>query len=162
MVQSLWALVNSPVGVALILAAVAWAIKRSVMAKSLAEKYSGTVIQWIKAAEKSIPDDTANAGLRRFDWALRQILTFIEQAEGRVLTRAEVTEVQQAVSVEHANLEADGNLGTPISGSAVTQRERATQESGGPGERRKRKYSAGRGAVGRGWKDCAQGGGHEL
>lgn len=106
----IWEAMNSPIGLILVSAMLALIGKRFVFVQDIATRYSGTIIQTIKALEKFIPDDTPNAGMKRFDMALKQIVAYIEKVEDRDLTNAENVAIAQAISVEHAKLEADGCL----------------------------------------------------
>lgn len=90
----------------LIVAAVAYAIAKIFAWKPGWEKHRGLITQAIKVAEKEIPDNTENAGLLRADKALKIII----EALGYQPNDKQLAELNEGVSVIHAELEANGNL----------------------------------------------------
>ncbi|MCC5829760.1 MAG: hypothetical protein JJU36_09980 [Phycisphaeraceae bacterium] len=75
------------------------------------QKYEGAIITAIKLAEKAIPDDTANAGLRRLDEALRFVLNvYREHNPGKAPSADLVHELKEGIQIKHAELERLGNL----------------------------------------------------
>lgn len=73
--------------------------------------YEGAIITAIKLAEKAIPDDTANAGLRRLDEALRFVLNvYREHNPGKAPSADLVHELKEGIQIKHAELERLGNL----------------------------------------------------
>lgn len=135
--SSVWAFLNSPLGITLTVALLAWIGGRFVTAKTLAQRFGGTIIQCIKLAETAIPDTVANPGLRRFDQAMKQIMTYIETVENRTLKGSEIDQLGQAISVLHAGLEANGNLGgyaVNVGPGAAVEAEKTPTEGGRPTE----------------------------
>lgn len=75
------------------------------------EKYEGAIITAIKLAEKAIPADTPNAGLRRLDEALQFVLkAYAEQHNGRFPSPDLVHDLKEGIQIKHAELERLGNL----------------------------------------------------
>jgi len=75
------------------------------------EKYEGTIITAIKLAEKAIPDDTPNAGLRRLDEALQFVLkAYAEQHNGKFPSPDLLNQLKEGIQIKHAELERIGNL----------------------------------------------------
>lgn len=130
--SSIWAFLNSPIGITLAVGLMGYLAKRFVLVQNLADKYLGTIIQTIKGLEKSIPGGTASVGLERFDRALLLIVDYIEKVEGRDLSPTESIQIANAISVEHAKLEADGNLSQ--SGLRIADSGRQTVELTAVGE----------------------------
>lgn len=74
------------------------------------KQWEGAIIQAIKVAEKTVPDDASNTGLKRFDVALKSVLDAYENAQGVPADAAMLEQFRQAISIVHARLERDGNL----------------------------------------------------
>ena len=74
------------------------------------DKYQATVIKAIKLAEKAIKNDTPNKALAKFKAALNYCIKVFEEVEGRKPTEKEVEAMGEAINVEHANMEANGDL----------------------------------------------------
>jgi hypothetical protein len=110
---AIWEFLNSSLGITMLVTAFVAIINRNSKAQTLLQKYQGTIISAIKTAEKAIPDDLPNKGLRRLDEALRLTLAVMEQAQGKIATPAQVAEIKEAIQLTHAQLEASGNLATP-------------------------------------------------
>ena len=109
--QTIWEAINSPIGIAAVAALVLWAINKLYLAKPEWQKYEGLVIQAVRWAEKEIPDDSANAGLHRFDKALQYILKVYLQNEGKVAPESLVASFRDGLSIVHNALESEGALG---------------------------------------------------
>lgn len=75
-----------------------------------AARHKGLIINAVKMAEKTIPNDTRNAGLRKADVALNVFLRGYEEAFGRSPSSKLVKRVREAMPVVHAELEARGAL----------------------------------------------------
>ncbi len=71
------------------------------------KKYEGSIISAIKAAEKAIPDNSANKSVARLDFALKYVLKVHNMANP---STALVSDLTNAIQVKHAELEAAGNL----------------------------------------------------
>lgn len=108
--QTVWAALNSPAGVAAMAGAFLWALNRLYATKPLWQQYEGTVIAAIRFAEKNIDDATPNAGLAKLDAALQYVLKVYEQSAGRRATQAEVTEFTNGIQIVHNGLDAEGLL----------------------------------------------------
>lgn len=52
-----WSIVNSPVGITVIASIVLWLLNKVYASKPLWQQYEGVIISGIKFAEKNIPDD---------------------------------------------------------------------------------------------------------
>ena len=103
------AFLNSNAGAAAILGIIGWVLTwvftKKPEWKVLVEKYGPIFMELIKAAEKAIPDTTANAGLARLDWVLKQIIL-------RVPALASVSPdvLKAAITAVHAEAEAKENI----------------------------------------------------
>jgi len=75
------------------------------------EKYEGAIITAIKVAEKAIPADIPNAGLRRLDQALNFVLErYAEEHGGKQPDAKLLHELKEGIQIKHAELERLGNL----------------------------------------------------
>lgn len=75
------------------------------------EEYEGTIITGIKLAEKAIPSDVPNAGLRRLDEALQFVLqAYAEQHGAKSPPTDLVHDLKEGIQIKHAELERLGNL----------------------------------------------------
>ena len=72
--------------------------------------YEGYAITAVKAAEKAIPDDAANKGLNRLNFALQIFLTRYEKATGVSPKPQEVAKIEAWISEIHSALESAGLL----------------------------------------------------
>lgn len=111
----LWTFANSPLGIALVSLAAATLIGRVLTKKPewkrYVEKYKPTLIQAVKMAEKAIPDDVPEAGMKRLDLALRYVLNLFDAAER--VPKLDEAVLAQALTAVHAELETGANLGAP-------------------------------------------------
>ncbi|HUX16315.1 MAG TPA: hypothetical protein VMW52_07560 [Phycisphaerae bacterium] len=103
---AVWAGLNSPIGIATVAALVLWALNKVYAAKPAWKAYEGTIITAIKGAEKMIPDDVENKGMKRLDEALRYVLQVYTQVEGKRPTPAVEASLKEGVQITHASLEA--------------------------------------------------------
>jgi len=110
LLDGIWTLLNSPVGISLIAMAALYLLNRVYAKKPTWQRFEGAIISAIKYAEKAIPDDATNKAAARLDTALRYVLKVFGEVEGRRATSTEEAEIRDAISVVHASLEADGNL----------------------------------------------------
>ena len=108
--QTVWAALNSPAGIAAMAGVFLWGLNRLYAAKPLWLQYEGTVIAAIRFAEKSIGNDTPNAGLARLDAALQYVLKVYEQSAGRRATQAEIAQFTNGIQIVHNGLDAEGLL----------------------------------------------------
>ena len=93
-------LVTSNMAIAAIVAAlVGWLIKWN-KTTDAGTKYSawfGLALQAVKAAEKAIPDDTANKGLAKLDYACKQFVKQYETATKTVIPDGDMGEVTNVI-----------------------------------------------------------------
>ena len=69
------------------------------------KKYEGWAVTAVKAAEKAIPDDTQNKGLRRFDKAMRLFLEKYTAATGVTPNDTDLAGIENRSNSVHARLE---------------------------------------------------------
>ena len=69
------------------------------------KKYEGWAISAVKAAEKAIPDDTQNKGLRRFDKAMRLFLEKYTAATGVEPNDTDLAGIENLINIVHERLE---------------------------------------------------------
>ena len=101
---------NSPVGITIVVTALAWIGAKIYAARPSWHKYEGAIIEAIKMAEKAIPDETENKAVRKFDCALRYVLKIHRKVENRTAKTEEIAALSEGIRVIHADLEASGNL----------------------------------------------------
>ena len=108
--ETVWAVLNSPAGIAAIAGLILWLLNRRYAAKPAWAKYEGAIISGIKYAEKQIPNDAANKSLARLDAALGYVLKVYQEANKRSASAKEIAEIKDGISVVHNELEAEGTL----------------------------------------------------
>jgi hypothetical protein len=74
------------------------------------KQYEGYAVMAIKAAEKAIPDGTANKGMNRLDFAMKSFLVQYEKATGVKASEADVAKIESWISTIHAALESSGSI----------------------------------------------------
>lgn len=105
-----WTFINSPAGVT-ILATIGLAVLNKLLKeKPGLEKYMGAMISAVKMAEKAVPDEAPDAGLRRLDEALKTTLKVFEEMEKRKATPQEEAALKSQLSLVHAELESTGTV----------------------------------------------------
>lgn len=109
--NTIWAAMNSPIGITAAAGIVAWLLERVFLALPAWKAYEGTIIGAIKYAEKEIPDDTENKGAERLDAALKYVLKVYEACERRPPSPRLLSDLRETIGVKHAELEAAGTLG---------------------------------------------------
>lgn len=72
--------------------------------------YEGYAITAVKAAEKAIPDDIANKGAAKLDYALKVFLEKYKAATGVVPDAAITSKIEAWLSVIHEAVEEAGTL----------------------------------------------------
>jgi len=107
---AVWAFLNSPVGITAVAAVVLLILNRIYAKKPLWQTLEGTIIGAVKTAEKAIPDDAENAGVKRLDHALKYVLSVYEEIVKRRATDAESAAIKDGIQVVHDKLEASGTL----------------------------------------------------
>jgi len=108
--KTLWELINSPAGIALIASVVLYLLNRLYAAKPLWQQYEGTIISAIRTAETLVPDGTPNRGLAKFDAALKFVLQVFEARAGRPATLAEKAALSEGIQIKHNQLDASGQM----------------------------------------------------
>jgi len=75
------------------------------------KKYEGTIITGIKLAEKAVPDDVPNAGLRRLDEAIDFVLKrYAEENGGKQPPASLKRELKEGIRIKHDDLDRFGKL----------------------------------------------------
>ncbi len=111
LLQAVWEFLNSPLGITLAAAVVLYVLQRLRASYPQWAKYEGAIIEAIKYAEKTIPDDHPDRAVARFDTALAYVLRLYREAnKGRLPGSAEVQAIKEGIRVKHAQLEAAGAL----------------------------------------------------
>jgi len=108
--KTVWAAMNSPIGITVAAGIVAWLLERVFLALPAWKAYEGTIIGAIKYAEKEIPDDTENKSLARLDAAIKYVLEVYQACGERPPSPRLLSDLRETISVKHAELEAAGNL----------------------------------------------------
>ena len=108
--QSVWELLNSPVGIAAIAGMVLWLLNRLYAAKPAWAKYEGTIIAAVRQAEKAIDDNTPNKSMARLNNALQYVLRIYEQVEGKSASDSVKAELAEGIQILHNELQSDGVL----------------------------------------------------
>jgi len=110
--NAIWEAMNSPLGIMVVGALLAWLLKRVYLARPAWKVYEGTIIAAIKRAEKAIPDGggAVNKGWDRLNSALNYVLQVYRGQEGHAATAKVEAELREAIGVKHAELEKGGNL----------------------------------------------------
>jgi len=109
--SGIWGFMNSAQGIIISVTVLLYLRGVIYAKKPLWKKYEGYLIQGIKAAEKTIDDNTKNASLAKLDCALRLAISWIEEAEGRKITNIkEIADIKNGISVVHADLESIGGV----------------------------------------------------
>lgn len=76
------------------------------------KNYEGYAITAVKAAEKAIPDDVANKGAAKLDYALKVFLAKYKAATGIVPDAAITAKIEAWLSVIHEAVDEAGTLKT--------------------------------------------------
>jgi len=117
--ENVWEAMNSPLGIMVVGALLAWILKRIFLAKPAWKVYEGTIIAAIKEAEKKVSADTDNPGIARLNTALQYVLKVYGNNEGKAATPKIQAELREAIGVKHAQLEKDGNLAKSDGGTRI-------------------------------------------
>ena len=106
---AVWAFLNTPLGISVVGAILAFLLGKVFTAKpkwkKLVLKYGPSLMQAVKTAEKNIADTTDNPGLAKLDAALKYVIELEPKLKG-----ASDGDVKQALSAVHAAAESHGNL----------------------------------------------------
>ena len=102
----IWTFLNSPMGLTIVGAVLAFILGKIFTAKPTWQvylnKYKPMLIEAVKKAEKAIPDSTANAGLARLDEALKFMLA--------VNNKLDEASLKKAITAVHSEIELGGNI----------------------------------------------------
>ena len=104
-----WAFLNSPAGITLVVSVVGSIVAKIYLKKPLWRKYEGLLISGIKAAEKAIPDDSENKSMKRIDAALKYVLERIAES-GKKVNPAGVADLKGGIAIIHNELEIQQTL----------------------------------------------------
>lgn len=105
-----WAAVNSPIGISVMVTIVGWVLVKVYAKKPLWKPFEGTIIAAIKYAEKAIPDDSTNKAVKRLDEALKYVLKIHREVENRRATAEEVAQLREGIQIVHEKMESKGTL----------------------------------------------------
>lgn len=83
---------------------VAFLLSKLWTAKPAWQKYEGTIIAAVKAAEKAIPDTAENKATKRLDEALKYVLKIYESQNGKA-TEETKQELKEGIQIVHNKLE---------------------------------------------------------
>ena len=108
-----WAFANSALGIAILAGALLWILNRVYAARPAWAKYEGAIIEAIKWAEKTIPDDTANKAGVKLNAALNYVLMIHGKATEKPASTKDKDAIAEGIRIVQAELEAAGNLDKP-------------------------------------------------
>ena len=108
--DAVWTFLNSPLGIAAVAALALYLLKKVRERYPAWMDWEGTIIEAVKLAEKTIPDDAENKSLRRFNEALAYVLRIYQETTGTMPSEAERREIEEGIRLKHADLEAMGSL----------------------------------------------------
>ena len=106
MLETVWTILNSPVGITVMVSLLIFIVNKIYAAKPIWRQYEGLFTQAVKMAEKAIPDDSQNKSVRRLDEALKYVNKVLAQYNIKT-TDAEVV---NGIEIIHAEQEQSGNL----------------------------------------------------
>ena len=109
-ITKIWEYLNTPLAITVIGSIVAFLLSKLWTAKPVWQKYEGTIIAAIKAAEKAVPDDSENKSVKRLDQALQYVLKVYEKANGKAATPATMTELSEGIQIVHNKLETEKTI----------------------------------------------------
>ena len=108
-----WAFLNSPIGMTLVVSAVGSIVAKIYLSKPLWKKYEGVLISAVKMAEKAVPDDSESKGAKRLDEALKYTLRLFDSL-GVSVKPKDKPEIVAGIMKVHEKVEADGVLGVKV------------------------------------------------
>lgn len=109
----IWAFLNSPIGITLVVSAVGSVAAAIYAKKPLWKKYEGVLISAVKMAEKAVPDDSESSGVKKLDDALKYTIKILEGMGVKVKDK-DKPELIAGLSEMHEKVEADGVLGYAV------------------------------------------------
>jgi len=104
-----WDVLNSPAAIAIIGSIIAYLLSLLWTKKPTWQKYEGTIIAAVKAAEKAIPDTAENKAMKRLDKALAYVLKVYEAQNGTASSEVK-QELKEGIQLVHNQLESDETL----------------------------------------------------
>jgi hypothetical protein len=104
-----WAFLNSPLGISMVVSAVGSLVAVIIAKVPFAKKWGGILIEAVKYAEKAIPDDTKNTGLKKIDIALEYALDRFAELGVKVKDK-QLPEIVDGLSKAHDDAEAFDTL----------------------------------------------------
>jgi hypothetical protein len=108
-ITKIWEYLNTPLAITVIGSIVAFFLSKLWTAKPVWQKYEGTIIAAIKAAEKAVPDNSENKSVKRLDEALQYVLKVYEKANGKA-TEDIVQELSEGIQIVHNKLETEKTI----------------------------------------------------
>lgn len=108
--ETVLAILSNPSVVAIMISILVVLLRALFTRQTKWKEYVGYAIQAVRYAEKQIPDDTPNAGMKRFDQALKHVLQVWERVEGRQATEKEAAQLGNLVNKAHAEIKGDVDL----------------------------------------------------
>jgi uncharacterized protein YyaL (SSP411 family) len=103
-ITKIWEYLNTPLAITVIGGIVAFLLSKLWTAKPAWQKYEGTIIAAVKAAEKAIPDTAENKATKRLDEALKYVLKIYESQNGKA-TEETKQELKEGIQIVHNKLE---------------------------------------------------------
>ncbi|MBI9017375.1 MAG: hypothetical protein JEZ07_08965 [Phycisphaerae bacterium] len=110
MMETIWTILNSPMGIGFAASVVLFLLNLVYSKKPNWRNFEGTIIAAIKYAEKSIPDDASNKGLLKLDKALGYTIGVYEQVSCKRVTQQVKDNLREGIQIKHAELEIAGAL----------------------------------------------------
>ena len=106
----IWSILNTGPGTVfiagIIISVLTWVYRK----KPGWEAFEGTLITVIKWAEKAVPDETENAGLKRLDLAFEKAIKIYEEVTKKRASAKIKQELKEGIQITHAALETSGAL----------------------------------------------------
>ena len=97
---------NTPAGIAILVSILTIILNAILKSKPEWAKYEGTILQAVKMAEKAIPADTENKGLKRLDFALEIVIKAFEELKGRKPSTKEIHSLKEGINIKHNEMTA--------------------------------------------------------
>lgn len=108
-ITKVWDIMNTPAAIAIIGSIAAYLLSLLWNKKPTWQKYEGTIIAAVKAAEKAIPDTAENKAAKRLDKALAYVLKIYEAQNG-IASNAVKQELKEGIQLVHNQLESEETL----------------------------------------------------
>ena len=115
LLNTIWDLINSPIGISVVAGALLWALNKLYAAKPAWAAYEGTIVSGIKFAEKMVPDDTPNKASTKLNTAINYVLKVYENTnKGKKPSKKLRDSIVQGIQLKHESLEEKGTLKPPL------------------------------------------------